>query len=143
MKFLKTILFFFMIFLCTGCQPEKQKIHLREEIKSDTLASNIVTRPVVQAFSALIGEGIEIDSAVLRRNKADLLELHISGFNRSYSIKKFRYRVEWFDKDGLLISTKTSVWLPMSAMGKSPFNFKAAATTPEAVDFKMDTRKWE
>ncbi len=143
MKFLKTILLFFVIFFCTGCQPEKQKIHLREEIKSDTLASNIVTRPVVQAFSALIGEGIEIDSAVLRRNKADLLELHISGFNRSYSIKKFRYKVEWFDKDGLPVSTKTSVWLPMSAMGKSPFNFKAAAPVPEAVDFKMDTRKWE
>jgi len=116
---------------------------VREGIRSDSLGSNIVTRPVAHAFSALIGEGIEIKEAVMRRNRAGFLELQVSGFNKSYKTKRFRYRVEWLDNDGFLISSKTSVWLRMSAMGKSPFSFTVVAPRPEAVNFRMDTRKWE
>ena len=133
-----------LIVLASGChQPQDSRIHVREKIGSDTLGSNIVTRPIAHAFSALIGEGIEITNAVTMRNEAGLLELHVTGFNRSYDTKRFRYRVEWLDENGLLIETKTSVWLPMSAMGKSPFSFKVVAPRPKAVNFRMDTRKWE
>ncbi len=143
MKKLGLILIALMV-LGFGCyQPHDKRVHLREEIRSDSLDSNIVTRPVVHAFSALLGEGLEITEATTRRNDADLLELHVSGFNKSFQTKRFRYRVEWLDNDGFLIGTKTSVWLPMSAMGKSPFSFKAVAPKPAAVDFRMDTRKWE
>jgi len=127
-----------------GCYKTHERgIHLREGIRSDSLGSNIVTRPVAHAFSALIGEGIEIKEAVMRRNRAGFLELQVSGFNKSYKTKRFRYRVEWLDNDGFLISSKTSVWLRMSAMGKSPFSFTVVAPRPEAVNFRMDTRKWE
>lgn len=128
--------------LAYGCsQPRDTRIHVRDEIRPDTLGSNIVTRPVAHAFSALIGEGIVINEAVTRRNNAGLLELNIGGYNQSYKTKRFRYRVEWLDENGLLIETKTSVWLPMSAMGRSPFSFKVVAPRPEAVNFRMDTRK--
>jgi len=137
-------IFTMLIVLAFGCyQSPDSRIHVREEVASDTLESNIVTRPIAHAFSALIGEGIEITNAVTMRDKAGLLELHVTGFNRSYDTKRFRYRVEWLDVNGLLIETKTSVWLPMSAMGKSPFSFKVVAPRPEAVNFRMDTRKWE
>ena len=134
-----------LIFISSGCQKQEQdpRIHVREGVASDTLGSNIVTRTVRHAFSALIGEGIEVNNAVTRRNEGGFLELHISGFNKSYNTKRFRYRVEWLDADGLLIETKTSTWLPMSAMGKSPFSFKVIAPRTNAVDFRMDTRKWE
>jgi hypothetical protein len=137
-------IFTMLIVLASGCnQPHDSRIHVREEVGSDTLGSNIVTRPITHAFSALIGEGIEVTNAVTMRNEAGLLELHVTGFNRSYDTKRFRYRVEWLDENGLLIETKTSVWLPMSATGKSPFSFKVVAPRPKAVNFRMDTRKWE
>jgi uncharacterized protein YcfL len=143
MKWLGFILILLVIF-AGGCyQQQDPRIHVREEIRSDSLESNIVTRPVVHAFSDIIGEGIEINEAVLTRNKGGFLELHVSGFNKSYRTKRFRYRVEWLDESGLVVDTKTSVWLPMSAMGKSPFSFKVVAPRPEAVDFRIDTRKWE
>ena len=133
-----------LIFIIIGCyQPRDPRIHVREEVRSDTLESNIVTRPVAHAFSDLLGEGIEITNAITRRNDAGLLELYVEGFNKSYRTKRFRYRVEWLDEAGVLIDTKTSVWLPMSAMGNSPFSFKAVAPRPQAVNFRMDTRKWE
>ena len=143
MKTITNILLFAVALAFISCNEQAQQIHLRTEVRSDDLGNNIVTRPVAFAFSALIGEGIEVTEAVTRRNKAGLLELHINGFNRSQFTKKFKYRVEWLDQDGLLIQTKTSVWQRMSAMGKSPFSFKVVAPRPEAVNFRMDTRKWE
>jgi uncharacterized protein YcfL len=141
----RLILFYIsVVFLAIGCGEEREsRIKVREGIGSDTLVDNIVTRPVAKAFSALIGEGIVVDEAVLRRNDAGFLELHVNGHNKSYNTKRFRYRVEWLDASGLVIETKTSVWLRASAMGKSPFSFKVVAPRTEAVDFRMDTRKWE
>jgi hypothetical protein len=138
--FLPTIL----VVLASSCQePQDSRIHVREGVGTDTVTSNIASGPVARAFSSLIGEGIEITGAVTRRNTGGLLELHVNGFNKSYKTKRFRYRVEWLDEDGLPIDTRASVWLPMSAMGKSPFSFKVAATRTNAVDFRMDTKKWE
>jgi len=143
MKKLEFVLIALIVF-SYGCQKQNDsRIHVREGVASDTLGSNIVTRPVVHAFSALIGEGIEVTQAVTRMSDAGFLELYVNGNNTSYQTKRFRYRVEWLDKDGLMIETKTSVWLPMSAMGKSPFTIKAVAPRPQAVNFRMDTRKWE
>jgi uncharacterized protein YcfL len=140
----KFLLIMFIAVLANGCYQQRDpRIHLRQEVRSDSLDNNIVTRPVVMAFSALVGEGIVINDAVTKRNNAGLLELYINGFNQSYETKRFRYRVEWLDESGLVIETKTSVWLPASAMGKSPFTLKIAAPRAEAVNFRMDTKKWE
>ncbi len=144
MKNLKILLLISVIFL-TGCGSKQNdsRIHVREGVASDTLGSNIVTRPVTHAFSALVGDGIEVTEAVTRRNDAGFLELYVSGVNKSYNTRRFRYRVEWLDADGLIVGTKTTTWLPMSAMGKSPFSFKVVAPRANAVDFRIDTRKWE
>jgi uncharacterized protein YcfL len=143
MKTITNILLVALAFTFIACDQPPAKIHVREGIRSDTLGSNIVTRPVVYAFSALIGEGIEIDEAILAKNDTGFLELNINGHNRSYNTKRFRYKIEWLDANGLMIQTKTSTWLPASATGKSSFSLKAVAPRVEAVDFRMDTKKWE
>ena len=138
------ILCFLTVISVIGCHEKHDpRIHLREGIRSDTPGTNIVTRAVSYAFSALIGEGIEIRDAITQKNDAGFLEVHINGYNRSYQTKRFRYKVEWLDKNGLLIQSGTSVWLPASAMGKSSFSLRAVASRLEAVDFRMDTKKWE
>jgi uncharacterized protein YcfL len=144
MKTITNILLFAVALAFISCsEPPGSKMHLRADVGSDDIVDNIVTRPVAYAFSALMGEGIKVDQAVLRRTKGGFLELNVNGHNESQWTKKFQYRVEWLDRDGQLIQTKTSVWQRMSAMGKSPFSFKVVAPRPEAVDFRMDTRKWE
>ncbi len=143
MKIITNILLVVLAFTFIACDQQPDKIHVRSGIGSDNLLNNIVTRPVVYAFSALIGEGIEIDEAILAKNDTGFLELNINGHNRSYNTKRFRYKIEWLDANGLMIQTKTSTWLPASATGKSSFSLKAVAPRVEAVDFRMDTRKWE
>jgi len=145
MKTITNTTIFVIVLAVMGCfeQQRDSRIYLREGVRSDSLLDNVATRLVTGAFSALIGEKIEVTQVTMKRNDAGLLELHVNGHNRSYDTKRFRYRVEWLDENGLLIQSKTSVWLPMSAMGKSPFSLKVVAPTPKATNFRMDTKKWE
>lgn len=143
MKKLGFLLIIVTVLACGCSKTQDSRIHMREGVGSDTIGSNIVTRPVTHAFSALIGEGLEVTEAVTRRNDAGMLELYVTGFNKSYDTKRFRYKVQWLDADGLPVDTKTSTWLPMSATGKTTFSFKVVAPRTNAVDFRMDTRKWE
>ena len=132
------------VIVLAGCgKPADPRVNVREGVKSDTLGDHYLIRPVKEAFSILLGEGIGIKDVVTKRNDAGLLEVHIAGFNESYKTRRFRYRVEWLDENAMVIETKTSVWLPMSAMGKQPFGFKAVAPRLEAVNFRIDTKKWE
>jgi len=127
--------------LCS-CSPQPETgVFLQEGVASDSLASNIVTRPVVHAFSALIGEGIEVKQAVKMVNQDGFMVLEISGYNRSIATRAFEYKVEWLDSAGMVIDTTTSKWLQTSAAGKSPFVIKAVAPRKNAVDFRMNTRK--
>jgi uncharacterized protein YcfL len=114
---------------------------MQEGVASDNLGSNIVTRPVVHAFSALIGEGIEVKQAVKMVNQDGFMVLEVSGYNRSFDRRVFEYKVEWLDSAGMVIDSTTSKWMQTSAMGKSPFTIKAVAPRKNAVDFRMNTRK--
>jgi uncharacterized protein YcfL len=134
-----------IMLLVLGCNNKQQdsRISLQEGVASDTLASNIVTKPVLHAFSALIGERIEVTNAVMRRNAGGFMELQIEGHNDSYNTVRFQYKIEWVDADGVVLDTKASVWKPMSAVGKSDFHITDAATRTQAVDFRMNTRNQE
>ena len=131
--------------LALGCDSNKQdsRIRLQEGVGSDTAASNIVTKPVLHAFSALIGERLEITNAVMRRNAGGFMELYIEGYNNSYNTERFQYRVEWVDADGIPVESKPTPWKPKSAVGKSNFYILDEAIKPEAVNFRMNTRNQE
>jgi uncharacterized protein YcfL len=141
MKVLILLMAAFAICLA-GC-GEDSRVNMRKDVASDTLVDNYVTRPVAASFSWLLGEGIVLNSATCEKNDSGFLVLHVDGFNKSYGTVRFQYRVEWLDAKGALIDTKTSVWLPMSAMSRQPFSFNVVAPRTEAVNFRIDTRKWE
>jgi uncharacterized protein YcfL len=142
MKKLGILLIVLMIVACGCSKPSKDaRVNLQPGVGSDTLGSNIVIRPVTNAFNVLTGEGIEVREAVTKRNEAGMLELYVLGYNDSVLVRRFQYKVEWVDKEGLPVDTKTSTWLPMSASPKTTFSIKVVAPRAEAVDFKMDTRK--
>lgn len=128
-------------FVGCGKPSADPRVNVASGVGSDTLADNLIVRPIGQIFSALIGEGIEVQQATLRRNAEGFLELQVAGYNRSWSTRRFDYLVEWLDKDGMVIPAKTSVWQHASVQPKSPFAIRAIAPTPDAVDFRMNTRK--
>ncbi|MFA5293874.1 MAG: YcfL family protein [Phycisphaerae bacterium] len=142
MKTLLNFLFVVLIFASLGCE-ENSKVKLRPDVGNASLVDNAVTRPIAYAGSALLGEGVEIDEEATKINENGLLELYIKGHNNSQETKRFWYRPEWIDADGMTIESRTSVWTPMSVRGKSDFTIKVAATAAQAKDVKIDTKKWE
>lgn len=136
------LVFVFLLYGC-GKGSSDSRIKLQEGVASDTPGSNIVTKPVVHAFSALVGDRIGVTQAVMRRNSADLLELQVEFYNKSFNTERFQYRVEWVDAQGFVIDSVTNNWTRMSVAGKSNGTIIAFAPNANAVDFRMDTRDQE
>jgi len=129
--------------LLGGCasKPSDERINMGKGVSSDTLTDNIIIRPFAYVISALLGQGIEITEVIGTRTPQDYLDVQMNGYNKAHGIKRFDYRVEWLDANGMVIPTKTSVWVPVSAMGKSEVTFRFIAPNKEAVDFRINTRK--
>lgn len=124
-----------------GCAQQNNKVIMAEDVKSDDLGTNIVTKPIIHAFSWIIGEGVEIDRAVTYTNKDGFMQLEVAGHNRAFNPIRFEYKVEWLDKSGMVIDSATNKWLLTSAPAKAPFAIHAIAPRTGAVDFRMNTRK--
>ena len=126
-----------------GCNEQScdSRVKVQDKVKSDNLGANIITRPLISAGSALLGHGVKINDMKETRNEAGLLEVNFIGYNKAYNSNRFEYFMEWLDKDGVVVESVTSNWMPISVAARSDFSFKVVAPSPEAVDFRMNTRK--
>jgi len=129
-----------LMLLGCGQHTHDPRVNLADTVGSAHLGSNIITRPVGQIFSAVVGEGIVIQNVSQRVTPQGFLEVQVQGLNQSHGIRRFDYQVEWLDAGGMVIPTKTSVWQPVSVQPKSPFAIRAIAPRTEAVDFRINTR---
>ena len=125
-----------------GCSSKTsdERINMGKGVGGDTLTNNIVTRPFAAVISALLGQGVDITEVIEARTPEGYLDVQMKGYNKAHVTKRFDYRVEWLDSNGMVIPTKTSVWIPVSAMRKSEVTFRFIAPRKEAVDFRMITR---
>ena len=124
-----------------ACQPQEKGVILQEGVGSDNLALNIVTKPVVYTFMALANQGIEVRRAVTYVNKDGFMQLEVSAYNNSPDPRQFEYKVEWLDRNGMVVDSATNKWILYSAPGRAPFAIKAVAPRTDAADFRMNTRK--
>lgn len=84
--------------------------------------------------------GIDIQHIVMRRTPEGFMEMQATGYNQTREVRRFDYRVEWLDADGMVIPSKTRVWQPASAQPRSEFRLHSIAPQPTAVDFRINTR---
>jgi uncharacterized protein YcfL len=142
MKIMAVGLLVTAVLFAGGCNKPSSdpRVNVADSVGSDTLGSNVIIRPIGQAFSALLGEGIEVQETTVRRTPQGFKEIQVRGYNRSHSIRRFDYLVEWLDADGMVIPAKTAVWQPVSVQPKSVFTIRSIAPRVEAVDFRMNTR---
>ncbi|OIR07423.1 hypothetical protein GALL_103820 [mine drainage metagenome] len=66
---------------------------------------------------------------------SDLLKIQVQLENLKSRTMNFRYRVEWYDKSGILIDSPTDLWKPITLQGRETSAITAVATTPNAADF--------
>ncbi len=142
-KYCLLLFFAASIVILSGCKEEYKddRVSLDTGVKSDTLANNTLTRPVYGAFSLLAGYGIDLKDVKVFRNEAGFMEIQVTGYNRAVYTKRFDYKVDWLDNNGVAVDSKASVWRHISAKSRTDFRFKTVAPTKDVVDFQMNTRK--
>jgi uncharacterized protein YcfL len=52
-------------------------------------------------------------------------------------LKSFNYRFEWFDANGVQVSSPTASYIPRQIEGKESIFISAVAPTPSAKDFRL------
>jgi len=140
MRNVAVILSFVVLLAGCGGQQHDPRVAVQSGVGSDTLASNIITRPIGQFVSFVIGEGIVVDNVKEVRTPEGFLQVQVSGYNQSMFKKQFQYRAEWLDGNGMVIDSIMSKWMTVSVPAKSAFSFKAIAPNPAAMDYRINTR---
>lgn len=65
------------------------------------------------------------------------LQVQVEVLNQKNSMQSFNYRFEWFDMNGMLLNTPTSVWIPRQIEGQETLTITAVAPTTTAKDFRV------
>jgi len=121
-----------LLLLHTGCstvntlepaQPSAQKQMLSDKrVITDTGLYGRV-RPV-GVNTALVSTG--------------LLKIQVEVQNLSSSVQAFAYRIEWFDANGMTVSTPTSTWIDRQIQGGESLMLTGIAPTETAKDFRVN-----
>ena len=107
---------------------------------------NTVERAVPQATPHYVADKRVITDSTLAgslgilnvnqvRVSTDLLKIQVQLENLKSSTMNFRYRVEWYDQDGMKIDSPTDLWKPITLQGRETSTISSVATSPRAVDF--------
>jgi len=141
-KIFLMLLFVLSAVILVGCnEPVDKRVNLVTGVNSSTLADNVLTRPVYGAFTLLAGYGIELKDVKVFRNEAGFMEIQVTGYNSAVYKKRFDYKVDWLDSNGIAVNSKANVWTTVSAKSRTVFYFKTVAPTKDVVDYRMNTRE--
>lgn len=67
----------------------------------------------------------------------EFIKVQIELLNTTGSLKSFNYRFEWFDANGVQVSSPTASYIPRQIEGKESIFISAVAPTPSAKDFRL------
>lgn len=141
MKF-RCFLILTMMVIAAGCSSNNSShVSVNQGVSSDSLSSNLITRPIENLIEAVAGPGVEVTLVTKRKNPQGFLEVQVNLYNKSKKTKRFQYRFQWLDADGFVLDTRASVWLDASITAKREDAIRGISPQPQAVDFRVDTRK--
>jgi uncharacterized protein YcfL len=137
----KTAIVLGLIMCVVGCyQQHDPNMKLQSQVHSDSLDNSIITRPIGGIISFLIGQNIKVENVKEARTPEGFLQVQVSGRNESAFKKRFEYRTEWLDANGMIIDSVMSKWMTVSVPANSAFSFKVISPNPNAADYRINTR---
>ncbi len=114
-----------------GCQTEN--VNTVERAAPNAQPNYVADKRVVTDAS-LAGK-IQILNVAQAMVSGDILKIQVRVENKKSHGITFRYRVEWYDGAGMIISSPTDLWKTYQVQGRETGNIEAVATSPKAVDF--------
>ncbi len=77
---------------------------------------------------------LSVNQSVVSDN---LLKVQVMVTNTRSSARTFNYKFEWYDQNGMLVQSPTSVWKSMRIQPKETTAISAVGPNPTAVDFVL------
>ena len=68
---------------------------------------------------------------------AGFMRIRVDVLNRRSSTQHFRHLVEWFDANGMPVTTASGNWLQAEILGKQTLSLTAIAPNPSCQDFRI------
>jgi uncharacterized protein YcfL len=93
----------------------------------------------VTANSKMLAKRLEVSEYNARKIN-ELIQAQITVLNITRKNLQFEYRFEWKDKDGIIIDTPLTTWIPFSLAAKERSTLKAMAPSSKAEDFVLTVR---
>jgi len=89
----------------------------------------------------LTDAGLDVRARVVGVNQAQtaggLLKVQVEVMNESRFQKRFNYRFEWFDADGMQVVTPATTLIPVVIEGKESKFISSVAPNPSCQDFRL------
>lgn len=124
-------LFIAMLGLSMGCSTVNT-VERSEQIGTPTYVNDkrVITDQSLNATVRVLSVNESIVSGNLRR-------IQVMVQNTRNSARSFSYRFEWFDVDGMQVTTSSNAWQSRRIQGKESIALAAVAPNPRAVDFVL------
>ena len=102
-------------------------------------ATPIGTKQVIADKRVITDDTLKRKVSIVGMNEGmtqgGFLQVQIEVLNQKNSMQSFSYRFEWFDMNGMLVDTPTSVWIPRQIEGQETLTITAVAPTITAKGF--------
>lgn len=123
------------LFLNTGCTTvNSAQRTVPQAQKSNVDITKVVTDHSLKRKVQIVGMN---ESTV----SGNMLKIQVALQNRTNSYQEFYYSFDWFDVDGMLVSSPTGGWRPSGIQARESKSISAVAPTPDTVDFMLKLKE--
>lgn len=96
--------------------------------------------PRVSFVDQNLSYDIDVLQVSTRVNNGGMLEMQLTGFNKTSLDKNIEYRIEWLDQNGFAIKTISTKWTRYFINKKSEFRISQVGPTENTDDFRIQLR---
>lgn len=123
------------LLLNAGCSSSPKSVNSVSPAVSTATRQVIVDKRIITDPS--LAEGAQIVGLNKATTEAGFLQVQVELLNKTRSMKQFSYRFDWFDTNGMLLSSPSSLYVPRQIEGGENLFITAISPTKDARDFQV------
>jgi len=121
-----------LLLLAAGCGNTVNTVERAQPVGEKQMVSDkrIITDAGLNDYAKVIG----VNQTTVSGN---ILKIQVELRNTTRSAKRINYKFEWFDMDGMIVDSPTTMWKTEVIEAKETKTLTAVAPNPRAKDFRL------